>query len=373
MSITSKPITITARTLLALILAITTFGALSAPAGASPGGPPLPIDPPIILEELIVDLDELDIEPDDTPIWEVIPVEFDWIGPFFDPDVPSVNAEVNCETGTVDISVSNYTPAPWFVWLYVDDDSVKNGLIPSSGGSEEELVAVEENQSIHVLIKAAVFMTTEIDTLLDQEIKLDCLFPSPSYEVLSDCDLGQSHARLINHGDDTANIGVQYPDLPHMEIEIAAHSSEDWLLAVSPGESIDFDITSNDIAIGSEHLDFICEAAEEPAAAPVDQPVEPVEPDEAIEEPVAQEPAPVVPTQEPAAPTTVDQPTPVPTADTDIDTNDTADDELAAGSELLIGTDNSDSGMALGIVLIGIGLATLTAVALVATRRRAES
>ena len=341
---TSTTRTLTARVLLVLLVLITAFGALSATARA---------DQLEILPESVMELLDWEVE---LGVIELIPFN------------ATATAEANCDTGTIDVTVSNKTVNYYWIDIYADDVFVGSGEL-NPGAEQSEQIPADENQAIHVMV-GVIFAET---ALLDEVITLDCLAPLPAYQILTSCETGQAHARLINHGDDTALLGVQYPDVMHMEIEVAPHSSEDWLLAVSPGESIDFDIVSNNVAIGSEHLDFVCEVAEEPANTPVDQPVEPVEPAEAIEEAVAQEPAPVVPTQEPAAPTTVDQPAPVPTEDTDIDTNDAAGDELAAGSDLLIGTDNSGNGMALGIVLIGIGLATLTAVALVTTRRRAES
>jgi hypothetical protein len=386
MSFTSKPMTATVRALLALLLAITTFGALSPSAGAGPFDP----DPPIFE---IDTLEELQIP---TPL-ELMP---------FTPIFPGSSAEPNCETNTIDVSLVNNTSELWWIDIYADDQLIGDGLLfPIPDGppilEDSELIVVEENQSVHILIGAFDSPGADMHTLLDQNITLDCLLPSPSYGVLSDCESGQAHARLINHGDDTASIGVQYPGAMHVEIKIAPHSSEDWLLAVSPGESIDFDVTSNDIAIGTEHLDFICEAAEEPAAAPAEEPAaapaeqpaaapaeQPAESDDAAVEGVGIAPLPSPWESDDAAVEGVGiAPLPSPwesddaaaeplggdrTVDRTSRTIADGEDELASGSDIFVGADSSRNGIALGVVLIAIGLATLAAIAFFSIRWRAE-
>ena len=108
------------------------------------------------------------------------------------------------------------------------------------------------------------------------------------------------------------------------------------------------------------------DAAEEPVE-PEDAAVPAEESEDAVEEPVESEDAaeePVEPADELADSETVVRP------DRTRGTIDNGEDEIASGSDILVGTDTSNKWRSLGVVLSAIGLAALIAVAFIAIRRR---
>ena len=194
----------------------------------------LPLQPDLELQ-----LPGPDPDPEPTPPWVIADVE---ILPL--PLRPTAQAEVSCESGTVEIEIGNKTPNHWFIEVWADGAVIGGGPIAPNNAMVEQ-VALAENESTHVIVS----VLTET-TLIDETFTMDCLTPLPDYDVFASCGSGQAWARLINHGDDTAYMGVQYPDVMHMEIEVAPHSSEDWLLAVSPGQSVEFEVMASNVSIG---------------------------------------------------------------------------------------------------------------------------
>ena len=279
---------------------------------------------------------------------------------------PSAEVTVNCETNTIDVRVGNPTE-DWIsteVWV---DGAVFGSGLAAPGQQVLVSIAASENEEFHL----EVSVITQ-GLLFDDDVKFDCVFPAPEYDVLSDCETGQAHARLVNNGDDTAYIGIQYPDVMHMEIEIAPHSSENWLLAVDPGEVVEFDVTASNVAIGSEILDFVCESPVEPTPEPTDEVVvaepadqggdesdEPVESEDDVDEPQT------------VAEADVEDPTDDQASDNDEDgvAKAAVDEEVAAGPNVVAGGQGgSGKGTGTALVLIGLGLAVLAAVAVFTTR-----
>ncbi len=273
---------------------------------------------------------------------------------------PTVTAEVNCDAERIDVQVGNKTAAAWQIEITADDVVLTGGALGPNMAMAAD-IDVAENQTVHVEVIGGA-----ATQLLDADITADCLLPLPSYEILTDCESGQAHARLINHGDDTAFMGVQYPAVMHMEIEVAPHSSEDWLLAVGPGETVEFDIMASNASIGSEALTFDCPVAaeEQVPADPTPEPEAQPEADtDATETDTTTEPDPVEPDS----------------GEMEEQATDSNVEELAAGPDIIAGGTNVGSddvpgtGVALGLVLIGLGLAALAGVVIATTAKRAHS
>jgi hypothetical protein len=270
---------------------------------------------------------------------------------------PTATAQVNCETGQVDVQVGNKTSNAWMIAIAADGDVVDGGPL-APGSALLAHVEIAENQTMQIEVTGGADIT-----ILDTEVTADCLVALPSYEVLTDCDSAQAHARLLNHGDDTASMGIQYPAVMHMEIDVAAHSSEDWLLAVTPGETVEFDVVVSNESIGTEQLTFNCPPDEETPVEPVPEAETPVDQTTTDDTDSVDE-------------GTVDEGT-VAEADEGTvatDDEDLADDdgveELASGTEIRLANDAPNSAVALGIVLIGLGLAALAGVVIVTTATR---
>jgi hypothetical protein len=195
-------------------------------------------------------------------------------------------------------------------------------------------------------------------------VTLDCLLPAPSYEIIENCETHQSYARLINDGDDTAYMGVQYPDVMHMEIEVAPHSSQDWLLAVSAGGSVEFEVVSSGVTLGTEVFEFTCPVAP-PAATPEPAPAQPASTTVTVAD--ASEPAPTE-----VAPIEVDLSAgDIAGADAEQPTEASdGDEELAAPVEIELAGSEHGNGLTVAIALVLIGLTALGGVVVAATGER---
>lgn len=321
-------------------------------------------DTPAPFPEFQVDLPNLDPPPLPTPVvitdFELIPLR------------PTAEVEVDCESGTVDISVGNNSLNHWFIEISADGEVIGGGPIAPNHAMFEQ-IELAENDAVDVIVSILT-----VDTLIDETFTMDCLVPLPDYDIIADCDTGQAWARLINHGDDVALLGVQYPDVMHMEIEVEPHDSEDWLLAVSPGETVEFDIVSSNVSLGSEILDFTCEDPQQ--IDPVDQPVESetddanqsIDEEQEIEAPVEN----ATHGGAGAGPAADDESTTNAgsgggndgTSADDAET--TGDDELAADQVLAVSDDGSSLGLVAALVLSGFGLVLLFGAAVAVGRGR---
>jgi hypothetical protein len=145
--------------------------------------------------------------------------------------------------------------------VVVEIDGEEKGYGPLAPGDEwNDSFPAVENQVVHIDSLSGNFV---------DDVKYDCAFPQPAYEVIADCATGQAHARLTNTGDDVASIGVAYPGVMHMEIDVAPGAQHDWLLMVEPGETVDFDVLTVFESIGHEHFEFQCA---DPVVAPTPTP-----------------------------------------------------------------------------------------------------
>ncbi len=221
------------------------------------------------------------IGPSPTPLGPVFLPGGDGI---FEPDgpivvfplFPSASVAVSCTSETATVTVKNPSFSSFLVTVKIDGSYYDGGLALSKQ-QWTTTFPLEENQSKTVKVTGSL-------TLMDKEVTRDCLFPAPTYQVLSNCDTAQSHARLINNGDDSAMMAVQYGTDAYNLQSVAAHSSKDWLLDVAPGESTSFTIRHNSSSIGTETLDFDCEppVPAEPPAPAQPAPVEPPAPAEPV-------------------------------------------------------------------------------------------
>lgn len=336
-----------ARSVAVLVSALVAFGAFGLFVGTAGAETP----PPGPQIEAVAEADP--------PVWQGVDLQ---IAPLS----PTAEIEVNCDTNTIEVLVTNNTTKWFWVEVSVDDVLAESGVSNPNSENPWEIPATE-NVGFHVLVTAVT-----VGPIFDDVVTVDCLLPQPAYEILTDCDTGQAHARLINHGDDTAYIGVQYPDVMHQEVEVAPHSSVDWLLAVAPGESIDFEIKASNVVIGTEHVDFVCEVPEAPTPVPTEEPVEAAEesPAEPVEEPTE---APVEETIDESADDELVQPIPVELAADEPADDEVADDEVAAGPGVAVSPAGSSGGGTMAIVLVGLGLVVLMGVALATTRRHTRS
>jgi hypothetical protein len=274
------------------------------------------------------------------------------------PTLPTADVVVDCDaTDRVRVEVGNHTTASFLVETHVDNAPVDSQWV-NPDNAHGLALDFAENDTHDVAV------TTGATTLFEEAVTLDCLVPAPSYETIQNCDTQQAHARLVNDGDDTAWMGVQYPDVTHMEIEIAPHSSKDWLLAVSAGESVAFEVVSSGVTLGSEVFEFTCPVAP-PAATPEPAPAEPTT-----------GPVPVADTTEPA-------PIEVAPIEVDLSVGDTTsaeaeppaevaggNEELAAPVEIELAGSEHGNGPAIAMGLVLVGLTALGGVVVAATRNR---
>ena len=194
---------------------------------------------------------------------------------------PKASVEVSCTDETATAHIENPTGNFHPFAVRVDGNLVDSGTTVPIGLSPVSF-PLTENETVAVEVEVGG------NVLIDQDFTRDCLLPDPSYDLLENCDSGQAHVRLVNNGDDVANMGVAYDGVPYVLQSVAPHSSIDWLLAVDPGESADFTVKfGHDVDLGSESFTFAC--PEEPA------PVTPPEtPNPGVE---TETPNPVTPTE----------------------------------------------------------------------------
>jgi len=248
--------------LAALPIALTGLGLTAAPASAVSGTPPG------------LDIFEM---PDLSGSFEIAPDTFD-------PDLfplffnPTADVVVDCGADPqVRVDISNTTDSFHWVEAFVDGDSVESGLVGPATAVSREL-DFAENDSKEIRVESGDLI------MFDDTVELDCLLPAPSYEVLENCDTGQTHARLINLGDDSVDMAVAFPDVMYAQETIAPHSSSDWLLPSSADEPVEFDIMADDVVIGHEIVELDCEVPAEPAPEATPAPeVEAVEENAPIE------------------------------------------------------------------------------------------
>ncbi len=289
------------------------------------------------------------------------------------PLLPTATVNMSCDANTAQVLVGNKTLKAHFAEITVDGDTTGHQV--PAGQARERVINLAENDSAHIEVSVL-----QEGVILDATYTMDCILPDPAYKILADCDTGQAFARLINHGDDKAYMGVQYPSVMHMEIAIAPHSSQDWLLAVSPGETVSFEVMASNASIGSEELTFTCEEPAAPAPpAPTPTPAPTAQPQGSggVIEPVGNT----------GVDTETDAPEIIEGADVDSDkdgdnegtsdANDATDtEEFAAGEDLVLGSDvlsaddTNDAGLALGLVLGVSGLLLIIAAAIGLRRTR---
>ncbi len=170
------------------------------------------------------------------------------------PVLGSLKAEVvaDCAAGTpVAVNISNTTQSFTLVETRVDGVLVDSQSVgPQMAGFVD--LGFVENQTSNVKVSAGS------SVLFEGDVTLDCLLPSPSYVITEDCETAQAFAVLKNTGDDTAHMGVRYEGAPYMLEEVPPHDSVMWLLAVDPGETVDFDVMVGSDVLGSEHVVFEC-------------------------------------------------------------------------------------------------------------------
>ena len=208
---------------------------------------------------------------------------------------PKASVEVSCTDETATAHIENPTGNFHPFAVRVDGNLVDSGTTVPIGLSPVSF-PLTENETVAVEVEVGG------NVLIDQDFTRDCLLPDPSYDLLENCDSGQAHVRLVNNGDDVANMGVAYDGVPYVLQSVAPHSSIDWLLAVDPGESADFTVKfGHDVDLGSESFTFAC--PEEPA------PVTPPEtPNPGVE---VEPPAPVTPPETPNPGVETETPNPV--------------------------------------------------------------
>lgn len=291
---------------------------------------------------------------------------------------PQASVDVSCTDETATARIENPTNN-FYAFAIRVDGALVNGGVTVQNGLTDAVFPVAENETVAVEIEVSG------DLLIDQEFTRDCLLADPSYTLLEDCDSEQAHVRLINNGDDVANMAVAYDGVPYVLHPVAPHSSVDWLLAVDPGESADFTIKfGHDVDLGSESFTFSCPEEPAPTTTTTPETTNPGTPVEPVN------PEPVTPTQTPD-PVTPTEPTPgsqgesssdeatnVDESDVDELTSEDAEavdgttedvevEELAFGSDdgSDDGTDDDKSGIAFGKLALG-GFSLLLLFALVA-------
>jgi len=186
------------------------------------------------------------------------------------PLFPSASVAVSCTSETATVTVKNPSFNSFLVTVKIDGSYYAGGQALSKQ-QWTTTFPLQENQSKTVKV-------TGSSTLMDKEVTRDCLLPAPTYQVLSNCDTEQAHARLINNGDDTAMMAVQYGNALFTTQPVAAHSSKDWLLDVAPGESASFTVRHGAVEVGSETLDFECEPPTPEGPATPETPATPATP-----------------------------------------------------------------------------------------------
>ncbi len=213
--------------LAALPIALTGLGLTAAPASAVPQ-----IDPGIF-----------DLE---------LPTE--WFNEVPDFELPSLTVEVvvDCEADPqVTVDITNTTSSLVWVEVFADGEKVDAPLVGTHHTQRIEL-DFAENESKEIRVDQSTL------PIFEDTVELDCVLSAPSYEILENCDTGQTHARLINLGDDSVDMAVAFPDVMYAQQTIAPHSSIDWLLPSSADGPVEFDIMADDVVIGHEIVEMDC-------------------------------------------------------------------------------------------------------------------
>jgi len=224
------------------------------------------------------------------------------------------------------VTVSNSTNNAYAFKITVDGVQIDQSVVGPNKQYKKSF-PLGENET------KAVKVTRASVTMFDDEVTRDCLTPAPAYEVLTNCVTEQAHARLINNGDDTAKMAIQYGEGTYAHQAIGAHSSKDWLLTVNPNESVQFHVVHDSTILGTEDLFFDCPVVEPPVVEP------PV-----VEPPVTEPPVVEPPVTEPetAGGADTDGPAKTPgpdetTTEDETTNEDETTDDAAAGEE-----DNTD-------------------------------
>jgi len=238
--------------LAALPIALTGLSLTAAPASAVPQ-----IDPGIFdLELPLVGFNEQPPE---------------WFNEVPDFELPSLTVEVvvDCEADPqVRVDISNTTEDFYWVEAFADGDAM--GPLALVGPNMDRIIELDfaENDSKEIRVESGDLIIGE-DTvelvMFEDTVELDCVLSAPSYEILENCDTGQTHARLINLGDDSVDMAVAFPDVMYAQQTIAPHSSIDWLLPSSADGPVEFDIMADDVVIGHEIVEMDCEVPAETA------------------------------------------------------------------------------------------------------------
>ncbi len=231
--------------LAALPIALTGLGLTAAPASAVPQ-----IDPGFFdLELPLVGFNEQPPE---------------WFNEVPDFELPSLTVEVvvDCEADPqVRVDISNTTEDFYWVEAFADGDAM--GPLALVGPNMDRIIELDfaENDSKEIRVESGDLIIGE-DTvelvMFEDTVELDCVLSAPSYEILENCDTGQTHARLINLGDDSVDMAVAFPDVMYAQQTIAPHSSIDWLLPSSADGPVEFDIMADDVVIGHEIVEMDC-------------------------------------------------------------------------------------------------------------------
>ncbi len=196
-----------------------------------------------------------------TPDFSDVEMPTEWFNelPYF--ELPSLTVEVvvDCEADPqVTVDITNTTSSFYWVEAFADGESVNAVLV---GPHMDRLIELDfsENESKEIRVDSGALL------MFEDTVELDCLLPAPSYEILENCDTGQTHARLINLGDDSVDMAVAFPDVMYAQQTIAPHSSIDWLLPSSADGPVEFDIMADDVVIGHEIVEMDCEVPAETA------------------------------------------------------------------------------------------------------------
>ncbi len=90
---------------------------------------------------------------------------------------PSTDVTVNCLAGTLDVRIANPTSEPTLVVVEIDGEL--KGYGPLAAGDEwNDSFPATENQVVHIDSASGSFV---------DDVKYDCAFPQPAYEVIADC------------------------------------------------------------------------------------------------------------------------------------------------------------------------------------------
>lgn len=168
--------------------------------------------------------------------------------------VPTVAIQIDCANDSyVQAYIDNITNSGFQV-----ETQVNGVLIDSSpvlAGAHHFVPLNLDNHQIYEIRVSAI----TVGTIYHEDYTVDCAVGDPSYEVLTNCETGQAHVRMSNAGEGIVKFRIGYSGVlagPYQEVAPGTHV--DWLLAVDPGESVDFDVLDDWAILSAEHLDFDC-------------------------------------------------------------------------------------------------------------------